>query len=81
MSKRAYLARIEKLEAAVVSKLTVFKLADGRRYGIKKNEVLGHFADAVYGKVTEQTEVLKQAVEANDGSKLNHLLQMVIGEE
>jgi hypothetical protein len=78
MSKRSYLARIDKLKANIVGNLTVFKLADGRRYAMKKGHVLGHFADAIYGQDTEQTEVLKNAVEASDGNRLHELLKMVL---
>jgi hypothetical protein len=81
MSKKQYLARIEKLKANIVGKLTIFKLADGRRYSFKKDDVLAACSNAVFGEGDEtETFVLKNAIEASDKSKLHELLQMVLGE-
>jgi hypothetical protein len=78
MSKRAYLARIAKLETAIVGNLTTFKLADGRRYSFKKNKVLAACSNVIYGEADETEKfVLLSATEASNKSRLHELLQMI----
>lgn len=72
------LKRLEQLESTTSSKVITFKMPDGSFNKLPSKDYLKVCTDAVYGVVSPQTDIVRNAVSCNESGNVLELFHNVI---